>query len=243
MQLGNDRLEQQQYQRQEGDVKDQAKQWLSAGRDWLSGASRKVAQAVKETQAQINNRLEDLDARHSQGSILAFSKSWLGSFCMLKEMVLPTVVCQPVYPIPETNLSSLLYDSLMCEVHIHLLIGLLSQCCGQAPLKDSARSNAGGQQGSPPKRSSQSRRQAGDATDAHADGDVTGIPQYYFEWAATIGDLPGHEQGMTLAAMPEEDASNIRRILRHKAPRQSQELTEDAMLAAAKQHFPEVAFT
>ena len=69
LQLASDRLEQQQYQRQDGDVRDQAKQWLSAGRDWLSGASKKVAQAVKETQAQINSRLEELDARHSQGQV------------------------------------------------------------------------------------------------------------------------------------------------------------------------------
>ena len=80
MQLGNDRLEQQ--YRQEGDVRDQAKQWLSAGRDWLSGASKKVAQAVKETQAQINSRLEELDTRHSQGpSCMAFSPGKAASQC------------------------------------------------------------------------------------------------------------------------------------------------------------------
>ena len=114
-------------------------------------------------------------------------------------------------------------------------------CCIQSPLNvtgkhfDLASPNAGTHQGSPPKTSGQLRRQAGEASKPQADGDVSGIPQYYFEWAATIGELPGHEQGMTLAAMPEEDASNIRRILRHKARRQSQELTEDAMLGAAKQ--------
>lgn len=78
LQLGGDRLEQQQWQRQDGDVRDQAKQWLSAGRDWLSGASRKVAQAVKETQAQINSRLEELDARHSQGEACSIF-SWASS--------------------------------------------------------------------------------------------------------------------------------------------------------------------
>lgn len=78
LQLGGDRLEQQQWQRQDGDVRDQAKQWLSAGRDWLSGASKKVAQAVKETQAQINSRLEELDARHSQGEACSIS-SWASS--------------------------------------------------------------------------------------------------------------------------------------------------------------------
>ncbi len=95
---------------------------------------------------------------------------------------------------------------------------------------------AGGHPSSPPKTSSHPRRQAGEAVNSQprTEGDVSDIPQYYFEWAATISDLPGHEQGVTLAAMPEEDASNIRRILRHKARRQSQELTEDAMLAAAK---------
>lgn len=66
VQAGVDRQEQ--WQR-EGDVRDQAKQWLSAGKDWLSGASKKVAQAVKETQAQINNKLEELDTRHSQGGL------------------------------------------------------------------------------------------------------------------------------------------------------------------------------
>lgn len=96
--------------------------------------------------------------------------------------------------------------------------------------------STGSQNASPPKASSRPRRQASDAVNAQArtDGDVSDIPQYYFEWAATISELPGHEQGVTLAAMPEEDASNIRRILRHKARRHSQELTEDAMLQAAK---------
>lgn len=66
VQVGSERQDQAQ---REGDVRDQAKQWLSAGRDWLSGASKKVAQAVKETQAQINNKLEELDSRHSQGTV------------------------------------------------------------------------------------------------------------------------------------------------------------------------------
>ena len=61
------------------------------------------------------------------------------------------------------------------------------------------------------------------------------IPKYYFEWAATIEALPSNEQSTTLAAMPDEDASNIRRILASKARRQSAELTEEAMLSAAKQ--------
>ena len=66
MQVGSDR-----QQEQQGDVRDQAKQWLSAGKDWLSGASKKVAQAVKDTQTQINNKLEELDGRHSQGCFMA----------------------------------------------------------------------------------------------------------------------------------------------------------------------------
>lgn len=67
------------------------------------------------------------------------------------------------------------------------------------------------------------------------DGDVSNIPQYYFEWAATIEALPADDQSNTLAAMPDEDASNIRRILRSKAKRNSYELTEESMIAAAKQ--------
>lgn len=51
-------------------MKEQAKQWLSAGKGWLSDASKKVAQAVKETQAQINNKIDELDNR--QGGNLAY---------------------------------------------------------------------------------------------------------------------------------------------------------------------------
>lgn len=52
-------------------IKDQAKQWLSAGQKWLSGAGKKVAQAVKETQSQINNKLDELDGRaHYSGGAL-----------------------------------------------------------------------------------------------------------------------------------------------------------------------------
>lgn len=72
VQIGTDQVE----LGKDGDVRDQAKQWLSAGREWLSGASKKVAQAVKDTQTQINNRLEELDTRHSQGCKHALSLDW-----------------------------------------------------------------------------------------------------------------------------------------------------------------------
>ena len=45
------------------------------------------------------------------------------------------------------------------------------------------------------------------------------LPPFYFEWAATIEALPAHEQGTTLAAMPDEDAAVIQRILRSNAKR------------------------
>lgn len=48
-------------------MKEQARQWLSAGKGWLSDAGKKVAQAVKDTQAQINHKIDELDARHTQG--------------------------------------------------------------------------------------------------------------------------------------------------------------------------------
>lgn len=60
------------------------------------------------------------------------------------------------------------------------------------------------------------------------------IPAYYFEWAATIDALPVHEQGSTLAAMPEEDAQTIQRILRHNARRRSIDETESAMMVEAQ---------
>lgn len=88
---------------------------------------------------------------------------------------------------------------------------------------------------SPQRAGTRPRRQQNDMARDRSDRDTSDIPQYYFEWAATIAALPGHEQANTLAAMPDEDASNIQRILRSKARRRSAELTEDAMVSAAKQ--------
>ena len=64
---------------------------------------------------------------------------------------------------------------------------------------------------------------------------LSDIPAYYFEWAETIRALPGHEQGATLAAMPDDDAATIQRILRHRTTkRASFEETESAIMAEAQ---------
>ena len=64
---------------------------------------------------------------------------------------------------------------------------------------------------------------------------LSDIPTYYFEWAETIQALPAHEQGATLAAMPDDDATTIQRILRHRAAkRASFEETESAIMAEAQ---------
>lgn len=58
----------QQPEHGQADMKDQAKQWLSAGQKWLSSAGKKVAQAVKETQTQINLKLEELEGHGPQSN-------------------------------------------------------------------------------------------------------------------------------------------------------------------------------
>ena len=60
------------------------------------------------------------------------------------------------------------------------------------------------------------------------------IPRYYYEWAETIRALPGPEQVNTLAAMPEDDARTINKILRQRGRTPSMDASEEHMLAEAK---------
>lgn len=64
------------------------------------------------------------------------------------------------------------------------------------------------------------------------------IPKYYYEWAETIAALPTPEQVNTLAAMPEDDARTINKILRQNSSqnsrRSSMDATEESILAEAK---------
>ena len=66
LQMAPDRRQQPEHG--QADMKDQAKQWLSAGQKWLSSAGKKVAQAVKETQTQINLKLEELEGHGPQSN-------------------------------------------------------------------------------------------------------------------------------------------------------------------------------